>query len=310
MPQRFSQQMLNGRRALRAARRRSVPLRALIPNIVTLMALCVGMTSIRFSIEGHFDMALAAIAIAAVLDGVDGRMARLLKASSRFGAELDSLSDFVSFGVAPAVLLYLWGFSELHSLGWIMAMVFAIAAALRLARFNVALDAPAKPSWEGAYFVGVPVPAGAILLMLPLFLEGLGLPKTVMFQPMLAAYELLIAVLMVSRLRTFSGKLIGQRVTREYIAPVIAVVVALAAVLVTYPYLSLSVACLIYLASIPIGMRRYLEQKRAIGADAFDEASVSETLRSSLDSVPKSSDAKLNKLETEETQTNSDVRKS
>lgn len=302
MPQRFSQQMLNGRRAFRAARRRSVPLRALIPNIVTLMALCVGMTSIRMSIEGQFDLALVAIAIAAVLDGVDGRMARLLKASSRFGAELDSLSDFVSFGVAPAVLLYLWGFSELHSLGWIMAMVFAIAAALRLARFNVALDAPDKPAWEGAYFVGVPVPAGAILLMLPLFLEGLGLPKAVMFQPVLAAYELLIAVLMVSRLRTFSGKLVGQRVTREYIAPVIAVVVALAAVLVTYPYLSLSVACLTYLASIPFGIRRYLEQKRAMSVAVPGETSILETVLPSQGGAPESGDAKLNKLETEEAQ--------
>jgi CDP-diacylglycerol--serine O-phosphatidyltransferase len=303
MPQRFSKQMLNGRRALRAARRRSVPLRALIPNIVSLMAVCVGMTSIRLSIEGHFDLALAAIAIAALLDGVDGRMARLLKVSSRFGAELDSLPDFVSFGVAPAVLLYQWGFSELHSLGWIMAMVFAIAAALRLARFNVALDAPAKPAWEGAYFVGVPVPAGAILLMLPLFLEGLGLPKTVMFQPVLAAYELLIAVLMVSRFRTFSGKLIGQRVTREYIAPVIAVAVALAAVLVTYPYLSLTVACLAYLASIPFGMRRYSEQKRAMGVAASGKASPSETILSPHESAPESSKAKPDKLETEEVKT-------
>ncbi|MEJ2227868.1 MAG: CDP-diacylglycerol--serine O-phosphatidyltransferase [Alphaproteobacteria bacterium] len=268
MPQRFSHRMLNGRRALQAARKRSVPLRSLIPNIVTLMALCVGMTAIRFAIEGQFEMALAAIAIAAVLDGLDGRMARLLKASSRFGAELDSLSDFVSFGVAPAVVLYMWGFTGLHSLGWIMAMIFAIAAALRLARFNVAIDAPDKPSWEGAYFVGVPMPAGAILLLLPLYLEGLGLSKSVMIPPVLAAYELLIAVLMVSHLRTFSGKLVGKRVTREYIAPVIAVVVALAAVLVTYPYLSLSVGCLIYLACVPVAMRQYWEQERTLGISA------------------------------------------
>ncbi len=149
-------------------------MRLLIPNMVTVLGMCIGLTSIRMAIEGRFELALAAIGGAAVLDGLDGRMARLLKASSRFGAELDSLSDFVCFGVAPAIVLYLWGFSGASSLGWIMVLMFALAAALRLARFNVALDDPAKPLWETGFFVGVPVPAGAILLMLPLYMEGLG----------------------------------------------------------------------------------------------------------------------------------------
>jgi hypothetical protein len=139
--------------------------------------------------------------------------------------------------------------------------------------------------------------------MLPLFLEGLGLPKSVMFQPLLAMYELLIAVLMVSRLRTFSGKLIGQRVTREYIAPVIAVAVALAAVLVTYPYLSLTVACLAYLTSIPFGIRRYLEQTRAMGVAEPGETSILETVLPSQGNAPKSSDTKLDKLKTQEART-------
>ena len=144
----FSHRMMKGRRAFRAARARSVPMRLLIPNMVTVLGMCVGLTSIRMAIEGRFELALAAICGAAVLDGLDGRMARLLKASSRFGAELDSLSDFVCFGVAPAIVLYLWGFSGASSLGWIMVLMFALAAALRLARFNVALDAPAKPLWD------------------------------------------------------------------------------------------------------------------------------------------------------------------
>ena len=237
-------------------------MRLLIPNMVTVLGMCIGLTSIRMAIEGRFELALAAIGGAAVLDALDGRMARLLKASSRFGAELDSLSDFVCFGVAPAIVLYLWGFSSASSLGWIMVLVFALAAALRLARFNVALDDPAKPLWETGFFVGVPAPAGAILLMLPLYMEGLGVPKSwLVLPPLLSFYALIIAALMVSRVRTFSGKLIGRRIARDYIAPVIALVVVLAATLVTYPYLSLTLGCLTYLALVPVSLRRYLELK-------------------------------------------------
>ena len=262
MSHRFSHRMMKGRRAFRAARARSVPMRLLIPNMVTVLGMCVGLTSIRMAIEGRFELALAAIGGAAVMDALDGRMARLLKASSRFGAELDSLSDFVCFGVAPAIVLYLWGFSSASSLGWIMVLVFALAAALRLARFNVALDDPAKPLWETGFFVGVPAPAGAILLMLPLYMEGLGVPKSwLVLPPLLSLYAVIIAALMVSRVRTFSGKLIGRRIARDYIAPVIALVVVLAATLVTYPYLSLTLGCLTYLALIPVGLRRYLELK-------------------------------------------------
>jgi CDP-diacylglycerol---serine O-phosphatidyltransferase len=263
MQHRFSHRMMRGRRAFRAARERSIPIRLLIPNMVTVLGMCIGLTSIRMAIEGRFELALAAIGGAAVLDGLDGRMARLLKASSRFGAELDSLSDFVCFGVAPAIVLYLWGFSSASSLGWIMVLMFALAGALRLARFNVALDDPAKPMWETGFFIGVPVPAGAILLMLPLYMEGLGVPKSwLVLPPLLSLYALVIAALMVSRVRTFSGKLIGRRIARDYIAPVIALVVVLAATLVTYPYMTLTLGCLTYLALIPVSMRRYLELKQ------------------------------------------------
>jgi CDP-diacylglycerol--serine O-phosphatidyltransferase len=262
MQRRFSHRMMRSRRAFRAARERSVPMRLLVPNMVTVLGLCVGLTSIRMAIEGRFELALIAICAAAVLDGLDGRMARLLKASSRFGAELDSLSDFVCFGVAPAIVLYLWGFAGASSLGWIMVLMFALAAALRLARFNVALDAPAKPIWESAFFVGVPVPAGALLLMLPLYMEALGVPKSWMFLPLLSLYALMIAALMVSRVRTFSGKLIGRRIARDFIAPVIALVVVLAASLVTYPYMSLTLGCLAYLALIPVSFRRHRELQR------------------------------------------------
>jgi CDP-diacylglycerol--serine O-phosphatidyltransferase len=262
MHYRFSDRVRKGRRALQAARRRSVPIRLLIPNIVTLIGLCVGLTSIRMAIEGRFENALIAIAGAAVLDGLDGRMARLLKASSRFGAELDSLSDFVCFGVAPTVVLFLWAYPSGASHGWIVVLIFAVAAALRLARFNIALDDPGKPIWESAFFVGVPVPAGAILVLLPLYLEKLGLPKSWMFLPLVSIYAMGIACLMVSRIRTFSGKLIGRRIERDFVAPVIGLGVLLVATLATYPYLSVTLGCLVYLAMIPVSMKRYWELKQ------------------------------------------------
>ena len=265
MERRFSH-MSRSRRALLAARKRTVPIRVLIPNIVTLIGLCVGLTSIRMAVEGRFDIALAATVIAALIDGIDGRMARLLKVSSRFGAELDSLADFVNFGVAPALVLYLWGFSDARSLGWIVVLMFALAAALRLARFNVADDGPEKPAWQGAYFVGVPVPAGAILVLLPLYLEELGLPKAAMVTPALSLYAGAIAILMVSRIRTFSGKQIGRRIERDYIAPVIALVGLFVAVLATYPYTTLTVCCLLYLGCIPLAMRHYWQTERRIAA--------------------------------------------
>jgi CDP-diacylglycerol--serine O-phosphatidyltransferase len=262
MKRRLSDRVSNGRRAFLRAKRRSVPVRILIPNMVTLLGLCVGLTSIRMAVEGRFEYALLAIAGAAIIDGLDGRMARLLKASSRFGAELDSLSDFVCFGVAPALVLYLWGFTEVASQGWIVVLIFAVATALRLARFNVALDDPAKPLWENGFFVGIPAPAGAILLMLPLYLEGLGLPKSWMPMPLVGLYAVMVAGLMASRARTFSGKMIGKRIGPELIAPVIALGVFLVATLVTYPYLSGTVGCLTYLALIPVSLRRHAALSR------------------------------------------------
>src|SRR5690349_24611099 len=139
-----------------------VPFRMIAPNMITLMALCLGLTAIRLAFEGKFEPAVIAIVVAALLDGVDGRVARLLKGTSRFGAELDSLADFVNFGCAPALMLYFWGLHELGNAGWIAAMVFAISTGLRLARFNVMADDPNKPAWAANFFVGVPAPAGAI----------------------------------------------------------------------------------------------------------------------------------------------------
>src|SRR5215203_5503715 len=171
------------RNEARRARLRAIPVRTLVPNFITLLALCAGLTGIRMAVEGKLEYALAAIVFAAALDGIDGRVARMLKGTSRFGAELDSLADFVNFGVAPGLILYFWGLHDLKAAGWIAAMVFAICAGLRLARFNVALDDPNRPAWASGFFVGVPAPAGAITVLLPIYLHFLGLPKNSFVAP-------------------------------------------------------------------------------------------------------------------------------
>src|SRR5258708_25077379 len=145
----------------RRRRFKAIPVRTLVPNLITLLALCAGLTGIRLAIEARLEWALAAIVFAALLDGIDGRVARMLKGTSRFGAELDSLADFVNFGVAPALILYLWGLNEFKSVGWIASLVFALCAALRLARFNVMAEDPNRPAWTGNFFVGIPSPACA-----------------------------------------------------------------------------------------------------------------------------------------------------
>src|ERR1700682_3382275 len=174
---------------------RRIPVRTLVPNIITLLALCAGLTAIRMAFENRYVLALAAIVFAAFLDGIDGRLARFLKGTSRFGAELDSLADFVNFGVAPALILYFWGLHALKSAGWIAAMVFAICAGLRLARFNVMVDDPPKPAWTSNFFVGVPAPAGAITVLLPIYLALLGAPRSELMTWLRLVYTLAIASL-------------------------------------------------------------------------------------------------------------------
>jgi CDP-diacylglycerol--serine O-phosphatidyltransferase len=236
---------------------RLIPVRAVVPNLVTLLALCAGLTSIRMSIELRFDAAIAAIAIAAFLDGIDGRVARFLKSTSRFGAELDSLTDFLNFGVAPAVLLYVWALDELRSLGWIAAMIFAICGALRLARFNVAIDDPNRREWQTNYFVGIPAPAGAMISLLPIYVEFIGTPHGFLTAPLVLVYTLAIGFLMVSRVPTWSGKLVGRRIHREYVLPLFVLVVLFVALLVSYPFETLTICTLLYLGSLPLSWTTY-----------------------------------------------------
>lgn len=251
----FDPEQPDSRRRKRAFR--GVPLRMLAPNMLTLLALCAGLTSIRMSIEARYDLAIAAIVFAALLDGIDGRVARLLKSSSRFGAELDSLADFLNFGVAPAILLHVWVLDALGSVGWIGALVYAMCVALRLARFNVQLDGPARPAWTAAYFVGVPAPAGALAVLLPVYLHLVGVPRLAETAPVVLGYQLAIAFLMVSRLPSFSGKTVGERIPREYVLPVFVAVVIIVALLISFPWEVMAAATLAYLASLPLAYASY-----------------------------------------------------
>jgi CDP-diacylglycerol--serine O-phosphatidyltransferase len=246
----------------RRRRFRSIPVRTLVPNVITLLALCAGLTAIRFAAEGTFDWAIYAIVFAAALDGIDGRVARLLKGTSRFGAELDSLADFVNFGVAPGVTLYFWSLHSIKSAGWIAAMIFAIAGGLRLARFNVMIDDPNRPPWAAKFFVGIPAPAGAITVLLPVYAQFLGLPPLDILPWATLIYTLAIAFLMVSRLPVFSGKRIGTRVPPDQVLLVFIGVVLFIALLIAYPWVVLTVGTVLYLASLPLGLLSYRKHQR------------------------------------------------
>jgi CDP-diacylglycerol--serine O-phosphatidyltransferase len=247
---------------------KAIPVRTLLPNLITLLALCAGLTAIRLAVEDKLELALAAIVFAALLDGIDGRVARMLKGTSRFGAELDSLADFVNFGVAPALILYLWGLHDLKSAGWIAALVFAICAGLRLARFNVMIDDPNRPPWAGNFFTGIPAPAGAITVLLPIYITFLGVPVGLVTVWFTFFYTLLIGLLMVSRLPVFSGKRVGKRVPPEMVLPVFVMVVLFFALLVSYPWQVLTLGTLAYLACLPLGWLSYREHQRKDAAAA------------------------------------------
>jgi len=246
----------------RRRRFRRIPVRTLAPNLVTLLAMCAGLTGIRMAFENRYTLALAAIVFAAILDGIDGRLARFLKGTSRFGAELDSLSDFLNFGVAPALILYFWGLHDLKSAGWIAAMVFTLCACLRLARFNVMIDDPDRPAWTANFFVGMPAPAGAIAVLLPIYAVFLGVPRSAFLTWLTLFYTLGIASLMVSRLPVFSGKRVGTRVPPEMVGPLIVVVVLSIALLIAYPWVLLTAGTLAYLGSLPFGWLSYRAYER------------------------------------------------
>ncbi len=257
-------------REQRYRRFRLIPIRILLPNVITLLALCSGVTAIRMATEGRFELAVAAIILATLLDALDGRVARLLKGTSRFGAELDSLADFVNFGVAPAMVVYLWSLQSMKSLGWVVCLALAICCAARLARFNMALDDPDKPAWTGGFFTGVPAPAGAGLALLPMYLGFLGIIDGPTVAPAILLYTAFVGFLMVSQIPTFSGKGSGNRIRRDLVMPAILISVLFVAMLLSYPWIMLSVMAVLYLALLPVGHWRYQKLAAQHEADTAD----------------------------------------
>jgi CDP-diacylglycerol--serine O-phosphatidyltransferase len=245
--------------------RRGIPLRAVVPNAVTALALCSGLSGVRFAIAADWEKAVAAIAIAAVLDGMDGRIARMLKGQSRFGAELDSLSDVIAFGVSPAIIMHLWALQHVPRFGWLFALAYAVCAALRLARFNAAIDVEEQPHKSAGFLTGVPAPAGAGLMLLPLLLwiasdrnwDWLQNPIAV------AGWAGLSAFLMISSIATYSWTSIRLRRNVRFTAMVIIALVAGA--LVSAPWETLSALTILYAATIPFSILSYARFKRQRG---------------------------------------------
>ncbi|MSP05101.1 MAG: phosphatidylcholine/phosphatidylserine synthase [Acetobacteraceae bacterium] len=239
----------------------------ILPNLLTMTGLCAGLTSMRFAFEGRFGAAAVAIVVAAIIDGLDGRLARLLKATSRFGAEFDSLSDFLCFGVAPGFTLYLWSLQALGGFGYVPCVIFAVCMALRLARFNAAIEGGPRPAYAYNFFAGVPAPAGAGLVLFPLFVgleaQSLGWDWLLGFSrhPALCAVVLLAtAMLSVSTLPVWSFK--NFKIPTPYILPLLIGVGLYLTLLLADPWAALAAAGVIYLAMLPLSVRSYLHLKR------------------------------------------------
>jgi CDP-diacylglycerol--serine O-phosphatidyltransferase len=258
------------RRAIPRGLRRGITLRMLIPNAVTAMALCSGLTGIRYGISGDWQRAVLAILIAGVLDGLDGRIARLLRGESRFGAELDSLSDSIAFGVAPALVLYLWSLQAMPKFGWIFALAHALSCALRLARFNANIDADTQPHKSAGFLTGVPAPAGAGLAFVPLYLWLVTDAPIFRAWYVVAPWAAFVAFLMISNIATYSWS--ALRLRKRIRMEVIAVAGLMAALLITDPWLTLLLLSGGYLLTVPFGIITYARVGRQRQAEATKAA--------------------------------------
>lgn len=239
---------------------RRIPFRAMIPNAITALALCMGLTGVSLAIRGEWERALASIIVAGVLDGLDGRIARLLRAQSRFGAELDSLSDNIAFGTAPALILFLWSLRTAPRFGWIAALALAVCCALRLARFNARLDAAEQPHKSAGFNTGVPAPAGAGLAFVPIYLWLISGNDSFRAWPLVMTWTLFIAALMISSLPTYSWASI--RIRREWRLFALAGIALFGAALIVAPWISLLGLAAVYLLVIPMGLASYAKVKR------------------------------------------------
>ncbi len=256
----------------RRKRLQSRPLIHLVPNAFTVASICFGLSAIRYGLDGRYQTAVVMIILAGIFDGLDGRSARLLKITSKLGAELDSLADFLSFGVAPAFLIYLWSLNEIKGLGWAIALFYVICAALRLARFNSELEDPDRPPWMTRFFTGMPAPAAAGVVLVPMMLTfalGQTWPN---HWALNAVTMIVVALMMVSSVKTFSIKMVTTRVSPQYLLPALVCIGVIIAALVNVPWWTLLTVAAIYLASLPIGIITAHKLAAEAGPANADEA--------------------------------------
>ena len=256
----------------RGPRLREIPVRLIVPNLVTLLAICAGLTGVRLAFEHRFETAVIMVLTAAFLDGVDGRLARMLKATSKFGAQMDSLADIVNFGVAPALVLYAYMLDDIGSFGWIAALIYVIAIGLRLARFNVLSLSDNQPTWRSRFFTGVPAPAGAGLVMLPVYLGFIGLPHTPAVPIVASIYVIVIAVLVVSRLPVFSGKDVAYAIRRDLVMPLILALVFYVLLLASFMWETLTLTAAAFIISLLFSTRAYTRAEQEHAAEAARQA--------------------------------------
>ncbi len=239
---------------------RRIPFRAMIPNAITALALCMGLTGVSLAIRGEWEQAVGSIVLAGVLDGLDGRIARLLRAQSRFGAELDSLSDNIAFGTAPALILFLWSLQQEPRFGWLSALALAVCCALRLARFNARLDAAEQPHKSAGFNTGVPAPAGAGLAFVPLYLWFVTGNDMFRRWELVLAWTLVIAVLMISSLPTYTWA--SMRIRPSWRLPALVAVALLGAALILAPWPTLLAVSALYLLLVPLALASYARVRR------------------------------------------------
>ena len=233
--------------------------RMILPNMLTLIGVCIGLTSIRFSFNGQFDLAIIAIIFAALIDGLDGRIARLIKGTSKVGKELDSLTDMISFGVAPAFIMYFWTLSSLGRLGWLICLIYVICVALRLARFNI--NSNQEPSWRDNFFEGVPSPAGGILVLTPLVISMTNFDLIKINNNIIAPiFFIVTSLLLISKFPTYSfKKIVIQRQTTIFL--LFGIVLFFGFILI-YPFVAISISAILYLLMFPISYFHYNKLKK------------------------------------------------
>jgi CDP-diacylglycerol---serine O-phosphatidyltransferase len=256
-------------KAPRRSRIKMMPISIIIPNLITVMALCSGLTGVRFALQERWEFAIGAITLAAILDTLDGRMARLLKGQSKFGAELDSLSDFISFGVAPALILFFWTTQSIQGIGWASVLFFSTCMALRLARFNTQLEDPNPPSFSARFFSGVPAPAAAGLACLPVIVS-FELDMGAIKQPyLISGWLVFIGLMMVSSIPTFSFK--GSKLPRKLVIPLFVIAGLFIACVLTATWIALAMLIIVYFFSIPLSFLSYRKLNRHLQIGTLEE---------------------------------------